>query len=264
MFCPKCGKQVDESDAFCRSCGDTLSKEKSASTGVAPASGGARTVGVGKAVEPTKRSGEATAIIRVVALLFALGFIISERDWIRDAADNMGGYDDALKLVQADAVKASNAALTDVSVISDRWHDYIMQAKTAKEMKKRQTEVEVYSIAKKGREQVKALEDARRGAGGDKAAEPGAEPTEAVQARGYKDDDGMYRARREDDAETQRQFDLINEDLIVYVPMCGSADSALKIELDKSLRLDEYELSRLVGLDEAKAFHKRVADQGCF
>src|SRR5271157_604511 len=55
MFCPKCGKQVDESDAFCRSCGHTLS------TGVAPASDAAGPVGVGRAVEPTKRSGEATA-----------------------------------------------------------------------------------------------------------------------------------------------------------------------------------------------------------
>jgi hypothetical protein len=38
-----------------------LSTEKRASAGVAPASGGAGTVGVDKAVEPTKRSGEATA-----------------------------------------------------------------------------------------------------------------------------------------------------------------------------------------------------------
>ncbi len=61
MFCPKCGKQVDESDTFCRSCGRSLSAEKPAPTGIAPASVGAGTVGVGKAVEPTKRSGEATA-----------------------------------------------------------------------------------------------------------------------------------------------------------------------------------------------------------
>jgi hypothetical protein len=97
-----------------------------------------------------------------------------------------------------------------------------------------------------------------------RGTEDGAAPNSGTQARGYIDEDGMYRARREDDAEAQHQFDLINEDLIVYVPMCGSADSALKIEIDKSLRLDEYELSRLIGRDEAKAFHKRVADQGCF
>jgi hypothetical protein len=207
-------------------------------------------VGVGKAVEPTKRSGEATAIIRVVALLFALVFIISQRDWIRDAADNMGGFDDALKLVQADAVKASNAALTDVHVIE---MNHLLTLKSHKAIRE-----EMHA------QQVKALEDARRGAGGGKAAEPGAEPTEVVQARGYKDEGGMYRARREDDAEAQHEFDLINEDLIAYVPMCGSADSALKIELDKSLRLDEYQLSNLMGRDEAKAFHKRVVEQGCF
>ncbi len=55
MFCRKCGKQVDQSDAFCRSCGHTLSTE------VAPDSDGGATAGVGKAQEPTKRSGEATA-----------------------------------------------------------------------------------------------------------------------------------------------------------------------------------------------------------
>jgi hypothetical protein len=74
----------------------------------------------------------------------------------------------------------------------------------------------------------------------------------------------MYQAHRKDDGETQHQFDLINEDLIVYLPMCNSADSALKIEIDKSLRLDEYELSRLIGRGEAKAFNKRAIEQGCF
>jgi type II secretory pathway pseudopilin PulG len=61
MFCPKCGKPVDESDAFCRSCGHTLSTEKPASAGTAPASDTPGTLGVAKAVEPVKRSGEATA-----------------------------------------------------------------------------------------------------------------------------------------------------------------------------------------------------------
>ncbi len=61
MFCPRCGKQADESDAFCRSCGNKLSTEMPDMTGAAPASGGAGTVGEGKASEPTKRSGEATA-----------------------------------------------------------------------------------------------------------------------------------------------------------------------------------------------------------
>jgi hypothetical protein len=74
MFCPKCGKQVDESDAFCRSCGHTLSKEKPASTGVAPASGGAGPVGVGKPQEPTKQSKrlKALAVIGAIIILLAI------------------------------------------------------------------------------------------------------------------------------------------------------------------------------------------------
>ena len=94
--------------------------------------------------------------------------------------------------------------------------------------------------------------------------EDGMEPDEGTKARGYKDKDGMYRAHREDDAEAQRQFDQINEDMITYLPMCSAADSALKNALEESLRLDEYELSRLIGRDEAKAFHKRAMEQGCF
>lgn len=84
-MCPKCGKQVDESDAFCRSCGHTLSKEKPASTGVAPVSAAAGTVGVGKAVEPAKKTKRLKvlaivgAIMVFVALLVTMGPNSGER-----------------------------------------------------------------------------------------------------------------------------------------------------------------------------------------
>jgi hypothetical protein len=252
MFCPKCGKQVDESDAFCRSCGHTLSTEKANTTGLAPASGGAGTVAVGKAIEPTRTGSDAVAIIRVVVLLFVLGFVISQRDWIRDAADNIGGYDDALKQMRADAAEASREAFLSGAGTPQEEENQLPTLKSQKA-----TREEMHA------RKAKARGDARHGTGGGEEAEPGAEPAKAVQARGYKDDDGMYRARREDDIEAQYQFDRINEDLIAYLPMCENADSALKTEIDKSLRLDEYELSRLIGRDEAKAFHTRAVEQGC-
>lgn len=59
MFCPQCGKQVDEVDRFCRSCGRSLSTGRPTLAEIPGGSGAA-----GPAVEaeqPTKRSGEATA-----------------------------------------------------------------------------------------------------------------------------------------------------------------------------------------------------------
>jgi hypothetical protein len=72
MFCPKCGKQVDESDAFCRSCGHTLSTEKPATTGIPPASVGAGPVGVGKPQGPTRGRGAVLAVIVVMIAFLAL------------------------------------------------------------------------------------------------------------------------------------------------------------------------------------------------
>jgi hypothetical protein len=330
MFCPKCGKQVDESDAFCRSCGHTLSTEKPATAGIGPASVGTGTVGVGKAIEPTKRSGEAAAIIRVVVLLFALGFVISERDWIRDAAYTLGGYDAALREEMSDAQKANTHLLLDVEKYTDQQASELLQTKSLADNRRGSsvgkanrhlepsTAAEVYSwpssadawidakyigltpftvpldpgshqlqIFKDGyliweskitvqsghtqhvevtltKAPAGARESERRGAGGDRVAEPRAESSEAVQARGYKDEEGMYRVRRVDDGEAQYQFDAINEDLITLVPECATAEVAMKVEIDKSLRLDEYQLSNLMGREEARAFHKRVVEQGCF
>jgi type II secretory pathway pseudopilin PulG len=59
MFCPKCGKQVDDSDAFCRWCGRPLSAEKPAVGGAPPST--AAPGPAGKAEEPMRRSGQATA-----------------------------------------------------------------------------------------------------------------------------------------------------------------------------------------------------------
>jgi tetratricopeptide (TPR) repeat protein len=99
--------------------------------------------------------------------------------------------------------------------------------------------------------------------GGEKAVKTKVEAREPIRARGYKDEDDMYRASREDDGEAQYQLDAINQDLIVLVPMCKTADSAMRAEIDKSLRLDEYQLSTLMGRDEAKAFRNRVEEEGC-
>ena len=59
MFCPKCGKQVDESDAFCRSCGFAVSAEKP-EPGEPPARTASSTP-IQDAEQPIRRSGEATA-----------------------------------------------------------------------------------------------------------------------------------------------------------------------------------------------------------
>lgn len=236
MFCPKCGKKVDDSDAFCRSCGRTLSTEKPGLTGIAPPSVGAGAGGVGRGVEPTKTSSGAALIIRVVVLLFVLGFTISERGWIQDAADEIGGYDAALKEEEKDAGQASREAAISGGGLTN-------------------TEV----LNKLAKAANPALHHAAS-----RTTERGAEPVEAVQARGYKDEDGVYQARRADDGEALIQLNAINEDLIVLVPDCQTADSAFKLEIDKSLRLDEYELSNLMGRAEAKAFHNRVVEQGCF
>jgi hypothetical protein len=60
MFCPACGKEVAESDAFCRYCARSLSPEKRASTESAQKP----SASIGPAIrpeEPLRRSGEATA-----------------------------------------------------------------------------------------------------------------------------------------------------------------------------------------------------------
>jgi len=56
MFCPACGKDVGESDAFCRSCGRLLSADKPRSVKSAQTSGV-----TGQPEQPLQRSGEATA-----------------------------------------------------------------------------------------------------------------------------------------------------------------------------------------------------------
>ena len=58
MFCPKCGKQLDESGAFCRSCGFAISGDKPAS-GEPSARTGVPTLR--DAEKLIRRSGEATA-----------------------------------------------------------------------------------------------------------------------------------------------------------------------------------------------------------
>ena len=104
-------------------------------------------------------------LARVATGIFAIGFIVSEWQtfvqWIRNAADEMGGFDASLKEVQADAIKASNDALTDVNRIKEQWHNYIMGAKDAKELRARQTDAEIYAIdvAQKGAERQQS--DAR-------------------------------------------------------------------------------------------------------
>ena len=60
MFCPTCGEEVAEMDAFCRFCGRSLSPDKPALTESAQKPGAA----MGPAArpeEPLRRSGEATA-----------------------------------------------------------------------------------------------------------------------------------------------------------------------------------------------------------
>jgi hypothetical protein len=59
MFCPSCGKEVDESDAFCRACGRSLSVRKPAETDVPRTAVPA--VPLGQPEQPVRRSGEATA-----------------------------------------------------------------------------------------------------------------------------------------------------------------------------------------------------------
>jgi len=58
VFCPKCGKQLDDPDAFCRSCGSGISGGKPAS-GEPPARTTVPTLL--DAEQPIRRSGEATA-----------------------------------------------------------------------------------------------------------------------------------------------------------------------------------------------------------
>jgi hypothetical protein len=59
MFCPQCGKQLDEVDQFCRWCGRSLSTGKPTSAGIVPGSGAGAPAT--KAEQPVRRSGEATA-----------------------------------------------------------------------------------------------------------------------------------------------------------------------------------------------------------
>ncbi|MGH9377003.1 MAG: DUF4190 domain-containing protein [Terriglobia bacterium] len=59
MFCPTCGKEVSEGDAFCRSCGRPLSEDKSVST--EPVPGKEAASAVERPEQPPRRSGEATA-----------------------------------------------------------------------------------------------------------------------------------------------------------------------------------------------------------
>lgn len=103
MLCPKCGKQVDESDAFCRSCGFAVSGDKPASgepLAHAPAPGPWR-----DAEQPTRRSGEATAslilglfsFIPVVGLL-AVIFGHLARASIRRSGAVAWGWDGGLGL----------------------------------------------------------------------------------------------------------------------------------------------------------------------
>jgi hypothetical protein len=344
MFCPKCGKQVNESDAFCRSCGHTLSKEKPASAGVALAYDAPSLVGVGKAGKQTKKSSEAATIIRIIVLLFALGFVISKRDWIRNAADDMGGYDAGLKQEEKDAERANVDAILNGNGVTTREEigkpvnagNPPMRHNESPSVRRGNTggKAEVYSWPQMatvwvdgeevgetpltvpldpGSHKIKIAKDGylpwesqipiRSGhsehvevtlpkegdktaepkveiseaiqARGDKekqergAAEPDEQPGMAAQARGYKDEEGMYRVRRTDDGEAQYQFNAINEDLITLVPECANTDSAfsspaMKRETEKSLKLDEYQLSILMGHDEATAFHRRMVEKGCF
>ncbi len=60
MFCPSCGKQVAETDAFCRFCARSLSPDKSASSESAQRPSAALGPAA-KPDEPIRRSGEATA-----------------------------------------------------------------------------------------------------------------------------------------------------------------------------------------------------------
>jgi hypothetical protein len=247
VFRPKCGNKVDDSDAFCRSCGHLLSEHKATSTKVAPANDAAGTVGVGKAIEPTKRGVNTAVIVRVVVLLFALGFVLSKVDWIQDAALDMGGFDAALREEEKDAVRASDDAIASGRGLSDEGGKQQREAVVAP--------VAPTRVTSNRRTTVRERE---------KEAEPRTEPGDEVQARGYKDEDGKYRARRANDGEAQYQLNAINEDLIVLVPECANAEPAMKLEIDKSLKLDEYELSNLISRDEARAFHSRVVEQGCF
>lgn len=60
MFCPSCGKEVAETDAFCRFCGRSLSPDKPVSIESAQKPSAAMSAAA-RAEEPPRRSGEATA-----------------------------------------------------------------------------------------------------------------------------------------------------------------------------------------------------------
>ena len=89
--------------------------------------------------------------LRVVAYstlgLLAVGFYISEwerlADGIKNAALALGGFDDYMKQVQADAVAASDAAMTVPADLSNRILQAVKSAHTLQDATKARTEIEL-------------------------------------------------------------------------------------------------------------------------
>lgn len=84
MFCPRCGKQVDESDALCRSCGHTLSTNKPPPS-EARAAANAATPEESRANRKRSRQATASLILALFSLIPVPGFLI-KRAWSINAS----------------------------------------------------------------------------------------------------------------------------------------------------------------------------------